>query len=64
VLLPQKNEKDVRELKEEALEGIEIVYADRMRTVLDDVLEAKPVADPETLFDLPESEKPRYAPAE
>jgi len=60
VILPKKNEKDIREIKTEALEGIEVVYADRMDNVIDEVLEANPVADPDAFFNLPEAEKRPY----
>jgi ATP-dependent Lon protease len=57
VLLPKKNEKDIKEIKEDALEGLEITYLKRMDEVMDLVLEEEPKADPVALFTIPESEK-------
>lgn len=57
VLLPKKNEKDVKEITGEALEGIEVTYVDRVDQVIDLVLEEDQIEDPETFFTLPESEK-------
>ncbi len=57
VLLPKKNEKDVKEIKDDALEGLDIRYVERMEEVIDLVLEADPVADPVDFFRIPEAER-------
>jgi ATP-dependent Lon protease len=59
VLLPKRNEKDVRDIQPDALEGIEITYVDRMDDVLDRVLEDEALADPAAYFAVPDAEKPR-----
>src|SRR5690606_17525089 len=56
VILPEKNDKDIKEIKESAVEGLEVVYIKRMDELLDLVLDEEPVADAEGLFTLPESE--------
>lgn len=50
VFLPYKNEKDIKEIKKEALEGLEIQYVKRVRDLLALNLETTPVADPTVLF--------------
>ena len=58
VILPDKNEKDIKEIKEEALKGLEISYVKRMEDLLGLVLEEEePVTDPAELFTIPEKEK-------
>jgi ATP-dependent Lon protease len=57
VVLPKKNEKDVKEIAENALEDITVVYAERVDSVIDTVLEAEAVTDPEAFFTVPEAEK-------
>ncbi len=59
VLLPEKNEKDVKEVKDEALEGVEVQYVKRMEQVSDAVLESEPEIDPMELFRIPDEEKNR-----
>ena len=59
VLLPAKNEKDVLDIQEGALEGLEITYVERMDDVIDRVLEAEQRADPADYFAVPEEEKER-----
>ncbi|QXD15692.1 endopeptidase La [Rhodocaloribacter litoris] len=54
VLLPEKNRKDVAEIKPEALEGLQIVYVNRVEEVLEHVLEPNPVKDPQAFFAVPE----------
>lgn len=58
VLLPDKNRKDIKEIKGKALEGLKVRYLKRMEEALDLVLENKPVADPIELFTIPDEEKP------
>ncbi len=57
VILPEKNEKDIKEIKGEALEGLEIVYAKRMDEVTEHVLEDEAMADPAKFFAVSEREK-------
>jgi ATP-dependent Lon protease len=57
VLLPEKNKKDVSEIKESALEGLEIRYVLRMEDILPQVLEESPVTDPVVKFTVPKSER-------
>ena len=58
VILPDKNEKDIKEIKDEALKGLEVTYVKRMEDLIGLVLEEEePVADPATLFNIPEREK-------
>jgi ATP-dependent Lon protease len=45
VILCQENQKDIKEIKPEYLEGLTIVYVDRMEEVLRLTLEQKPVKD-------------------
>ena len=63
VVLPQKNERDIKEIKEEALEGLKINYIKRMQEVLKLTLAKKPITDPVSLFTIPDSEKQRQPPA-
>ncbi len=62
VVLPHKNEKDIKEIKDSALEGLDLTYLKRMEEVIDLVLEPKPVADPAQLFTIPEAEKQAQPP--
>lgn len=62
VLLPEKNEKDIREIKSDALEGLDITYIGRMDAVIDHALEEEAVTDPVALFEVPEAEKHRVQP--
>ena len=57
VLLPHKNEKDIKEIKGDALDGLEITYLKRMEEATELALATKPVADPVTLFTIPDAEK-------
>jgi ATP-dependent Lon protease len=57
VMLPEKNEKDVREINDDALEGIEIAYVERMEEMTEHVLLDEPETDPHELFAVPEAEK-------
>jgi len=57
VVLPKKNEKDVKEIADDALEGIEVTYAERVDGVIDTVLEDEAVANPEAFFAVSDTEK-------
>jgi len=59
VVLPEKNRKDIEEIRDNALDGLEILYAKRMEDVLAIVMEDEPVVPPEVFFKIPESEKNR-----
>lgn len=50
VLLPHKNQKDVKEIQGEALEGLEITYVKRMDDIITANLEADPISDPNAMF--------------
>lgn len=53
VVLPEKNEKDIKEIADGALEGLEILFAHRVEDILDQVLEEKPVTDVQEMFCVP-----------
>jgi ATP-dependent Lon protease len=61
VILPENNKKDIKEIKESALEGLEVVYIKRMDELIGHVLEEGPIADAQHLFTIPESEKRQQA---
>jgi len=50
VLLPYKNKKDIREIREDALEGLDFTYVKRVEEVLQNSLEETPVQDSERMF--------------
>lgn len=57
VLLPERNEKDVKEIDAEALKGVDIQYVKRMDEVVEIVLESEPHVDPSEFFKIPDAEK-------
>lgn len=57
VLLPKKNEKDVSEIEKSVIGDLKISYLERMDTLLDMVLEKKPVTDPKKFFKVSEAQK-------
>ncbi len=57
VVLPEKNKKDIDEIKEAAIEGLDVVYVSRIGDLFAHVLELEPVADPAELFALSERER-------
>jgi ATP-dependent Lon protease len=57
VLLPEKNEKDVREIESDALDELDVSYVERMDAVVEQVLEDDPVTDPAELFGVSDTEK-------
>jgi ATP-dependent Lon protease len=59
VLLPEKNEKDVKEITDDALDGLDIKYVERMEPVIEHALEDEPVIDPADFFDVPDADKQR-----
>ena len=56
VLLPDKNRKDVLDIKPEALEGLEIIFVKRVEEVLEHALEKEPVVDPKEKFAVKDKE--------
>lgn len=59
VLLPDKNRKDIDEIKASSLKGLSVTYVKRMDEVLEHVLLKKPENNPETFFAVPDAEKRR-----
>jgi ATP-dependent Lon protease len=57
VLLPKKNEKDIKEIKDDALEGLDVQLVERMEEVIEHALEDEAVVDPASLFAVPDAEK-------
>jgi ATP-dependent Lon protease len=57
VVLPEKNEKDINEIKESAIEGLEVAFVSRIGELFEHVLEEEPKTDPAELFTLPDREK-------
>ncbi|MFN3596353.1 MAG: endopeptidase La [Rubricoccaceae bacterium] len=60
VVLPEKNRKDVEEIKDAALEGLDVRYVSRIEQALELVLCPDAVADPAEKFVLSEQER-RFA---
>ncbi len=58
VVLPKKNEKDVTDIQEQALDGLTITYVERMGELFELVLEDEHLADPATYFAVPDDERP------
>ena len=50
ILLPEKNEKDIKELKSDVLEGLKVSYIRRMGEAIDHNLEPTPTQDPAAFF--------------
>ncbi len=50
VVLPAKNEKDIKEIKGDALSGISVTYVKRMREILRANLESTPMRDATDMF--------------
>ncbi|CAN5515529.1 endopeptidase La [soil metagenome] len=57
VVLPEKNRKDVDEIKDQAVEDLEVLYVSRTREVLDLTLEAEAEVDPQIKFTVSDLEK-------
>ena len=55
VLLPAKNEKDVKEIKGDALSGISVTYIRRMGDILDTNLEEMPLRNAAEMFTVPQA---------
>ena len=63
VVLPERNETDVDEVKDEAVEGLDVRYVKRVTEALEVVLEPEPTEDPVVLFTVPDRERRLAAPA-
>ncbi|MEM6287404.1 MAG: endopeptidase La [Bacteroidota bacterium] len=57
VVLPEKNQKDVDEIKDEAVGGLDVTYVKRVDEALDALLCPEAADDPRTFFAVPEAEK-------
>ncbi len=57
VVLPEKNEKDIKEITDDALDDLEILFAHRVEDVLDQVLEEEPATDIQKMFCVSPEEK-------
>ncbi len=53
VLLPSKNENDIKDIQSDLLEGIDISYVRRMSHVLEVTLNDTPIHDPSEMFTMP-----------
>ena len=47
----------MKEIKEDALDGLDVQYVSRMEEGLDQVLESEPVRNPEAFFRVPDGER-------
>ncbi|MCA0269924.1 MAG: endopeptidase La [Bacteroidetes bacterium] len=57
LVLPERNQKDVKEMKEGSLDGVTVHYVTRIREALEHTLEPEPIRDPQLYFRVPESDK-------
>ena len=57
VVLPEKNRADVEEIKDVAMEGLEVRYVKRIEEALEILLEAEPVDDPAVRFAVSDDER-------
>ncbi len=57
MLLPEKNQKDIEEIKPETLAGLDILYVRRVDEVLTQALEPEPMRDPAQVYGIPEAER-------
>ncbi len=58
VILPEKNRKDVEEIKASSLRGLKITYVKRMEDVVELALQKRAINKPRAFFTIPDSEKP------
>ena len=63
VVLPERNEKDVKEIKSGAIDGLEVQYVSKMRDVLELTLEKEPIRDPVAYFRVDKEDKDAAAAA-
>ena len=57
VILPERNEKDIKEIKDSAIKDLEVKYVQRIDDALDLLLCPDSVVDPVEFFTVPDSEK-------
>ncbi|MDA1028048.1 MAG: endopeptidase La [Bacteroidetes bacterium] len=57
VILPEKNRKDVEEIKASSLKGLRITYIKRMEEVIELALQSKALHNPTKYFSVPDGEK-------
>ncbi len=57
VVLPERNERDVNEVRPEALDGLDVVYVSRMEDALKYTLEETPKRDPKQYFRVTDEDK-------
>ena len=57
VVLPDRNRADVEEVKDEAIEGLDVRYVKRIDEALGMLLEDEPVSDPAVVFHVSDAEK-------
>lgn len=58
IILPERNQQDLKDINEKALEGLKFHFVKRIDEVIKHVLEKKPVADPKEKFIGSDPEKP------
>ena len=57
VILPEKNRKDIEEIKTSSLRGLSVSYVKRMEDVIEIALQKRPINKPSEFFSIPEREK-------
>ena len=57
LVLPERNEKDVKEMKEGSLDGVTVHYVTRIREALGYTLEPEPIRDPNVFFRVSDADK-------
>ena len=57
VVLPEKNRNDVEEIKDAAVEGLDVKYVKRVDEALELLLEPEPVDDPAEVFAVPDADR-------
>jgi len=57
VILPEKNKKDVEEIKASSLRGLTVTYVKRMEDVVELALQKRVLNDSTTFFTIPDREK-------
>lgn len=57
LVLPERNAKDVKEMKDGSLEGVAVHYVSRIGEALEHTLEAEPIRDPQVYFRVSEEDK-------
>ncbi len=57
VILPEKNRKDIEEIKTSSLRGLSVSYVKRMEDVIEIALQKRAINKPSEFFSIPEKEK-------